>query len=171
MPSPRTKLIAALAVAGGLAAIGAGAIAQSHAEARPGFHLAQDGERGWRRGGGPHHMARVCDEERRSAWIDARIERVEGAVELSSEQEEAWAALTGAVRAASERVGLACAEAREAGRPQDAADRLARAETMLSTGLAVVQEVRPAFDGFYATLDDDQKATIDSMIRHRRHRG
>jgi hypothetical protein len=170
MSSPKAKLIVALAVAGGLGALGAGAIAQSDGEARPGFHLAHDGGHGWRRGGAPRHMARLCDEERRSGWIDARIERIESAVELTSEQTEAWAGLTEAVRAASERVGETCAEVREAGRPQNASDRLARAETVLSTGLAVVQEVRPAFDDFYATLDDDQKATIDGMIG-RGHRG
>jgi hypothetical protein len=169
MWSPKAKLIAALAVAGGLGALGAGAIAQPQGEARPGFQLAQDGGHGWhRRGGGPRHMARLCDEERRSDWIDARIERVEGAVELRSEQEEAWAGLTETVRAASARVGEACAEVTAAGRPQNASEHLARTETMLSTGLAIVQEVRPAFDDFYATLDDDQKATIDRMTRHGR---
>jgi hypothetical protein len=168
---PKAKLIAALVVAGGLGALGAAAIAQVHGGGPAGFHLARDGGHGWHgRGGGPRHLARLCDEERRSDWIEAGIERVEEAIELTSEQETAWGQLTGTVRSAGERVDQACAEAREAGRPQTASDRLARAEIMLSTGLAVVQEVRPAFDSFYATLDDEQKATIDGLMG-RGHRG
>jgi hypothetical protein len=30
--------------------------------------------------------------------------------------------------------------------------------------------VRPAFEAFYATLDDSQKATLEEVLAHRRRR-
>jgi hypothetical protein len=47
---------------------------------------------------------------------------------------------------------------------------LARVELMLSTGLDIIEGVRPAFEQFYAVLDDDQKAALDKLVsRHHRH--
>jgi hypothetical protein len=43
-------------------------------------------------------------------------------------------------------------------------------ELIFSTGLDIVQEVRPAFEQFYAVLDDDQRAALDKLAsRHHRH--
>jgi hypothetical protein len=40
---------------------------------------------------------------------------------------------------------------------------------MLSTGLEVVREVRPAFAAFYDSLDENQQEAIDKLMSHRRH--
>lgn len=46
--------------------------------------------------------------------------------------------------------------------PVSAAARLEAVETRLDAMLTAVKLVRPAFDAFYATLDEEQKARIDS---------
>jgi LTXXQ motif family protein len=125
---------------------------------------------GWHHGGerGGPMLGRLCS-DRREDWLDGRIDLVESFVEFTPEQQPAWAALTVALRAGSERVGAACAEL-SGTEPGGAGARLARLETMLQAGLDVVHTVRPAFDDFYARLDDDQRAAVDRLLE-RHHRG
>lgn len=120
---------------------------------------------------GPGHgfmMGRLCS-DRRSAWLDERIDLVESFVDFTAEQTPAWTALKEAVRAGSERIGEACSSLEEV---QDGpVGRLARMETMLAAGLDVVQGVRPAFEDFYAVLDEDQQAALDRLMERRGRRG
>ena len=68
-----------------------------------------------------------------------------------------------------ERVRAACDELDQAEDPMQAPDALARAESLLTAGLEVVREVRPAFDRFYATLSEEQQEALDQLVnRHRR---
>ena len=112
----------------------------------------------------------MCDEERRSDWIEVRLGLVESFADFNPEQAEAWTQLTEAVRAGSTKVGAACAEFEAEGPAENAPERLARAEAMMAAGLGIVQELRPAFDDFYAVLDDEQKAALDRVVTkwHRR---
>lgn len=150
---------------GGLAiAAGLGAAERFNAGGdRHGWH------HGWHHGagGGGPMLGRLCS-ERRDDWLDGRIDLVESFVEFTPEQQPAWDALTVALRSGSERLGAACADLAGAER-QDAGARLARLETMLQAGLDVVHTVRPAFDDFYAKLDDDQRAALDRLLEHRHH--
>jgi LTXXQ motif family protein len=109
----------------------------------------------------------VCSDAR-DEILEERLAFVESFVDFTDEQEPAWQQLTAAIRAGSAKVGEACAEL-EAPDPTAAA-HLARVELILSTGLDIVQRVRPAFEQFYAVLDDDQKAALDKLVsRHHRH--
>jgi hypothetical protein len=126
---------------------------------------------GWRHGWhGGHHgrfAEHVCSDARNEI-LEERLAFVESFVDFTDEQEPAWQQLTAAIRAGSAKVGEACA-ALEAPDPTAPA-HLARVELILSTGLDIVQQVRPAFDQFYAVLDDDQKAALDKLVsRHHRH--
>jgi hypothetical protein len=133
---------------------------------RPGMMWQAHGGRHWGGGawGGPH--GGFCAAAR-SERVEDMLGMVESFVTFTPEQAPAWAGLRDAVRAGSQRFDATCASLREAGEPGDPPARLARLELMLSAGLETLREVRPAFDAFYATLDERQKAAIDRLIAHR----
>lgn len=130
------------------------------------------GHGGRRHGHGRGHargMAMICSEGR-----DKRIEHglafVEGFVNFTPEQTTAWGELTDAVRAGSATIGEKCAEMEKTGMPESAPDRLQRFEALASTGLGILQRIRPAFERFYTTLSDKQKKAIDDLISRRGRR-
>lgn len=142
-------VLAVLVALGGTWLVGAALHAGE--SGRAGIHAARAGD--WHHGrdhGGM--MERLCS-ERRSDWLDDRIDFVESFVDFTPEQEPAWVALTAAVRGGGERIGEACGALEAAS--DDPTGRLARAEVMLEAGLDAVRAVRPAFEDFYAVLDDD----------------
>ena len=167
----KETLIVALSALAGVGTLGGALAAQAGPDVGAFMQIrGEGGGPGWGRhhGGGPGFV-RLCDEERRTAWIEDHVQLIESFAEFTPEQTEAWTALKAAVGTASERVGETCAELEAEGRPASTPERLARAETFLGTGLSVVQEIRPAFDGFYATLDEDQRQALDRLARrHRR---
>lgn len=125
---------------------------------------AHGGPWGGRQWGGPH--GGFC-----AAARGERVEDVLGLVEsfvtFRPDQQPAWERLRDAVRAGSQRFDATCAALRDAGEPGDPPARLARLEQMMATGLETLREVRPAFDAFYATLDERQKAAIDRLVERR----
>ncbi len=129
------------------------------------------GHGGWRHGRGHHArgMAMMCGEHR-----DQRIEHglafVEGFVNFTPEQTTTWGELTKEIRAGSATIGEKCDELEKAGEPESAPDRLQRFESMTTTGLGILQRIRPAFERFYASLSDKQKKAIDDLISHRGQR-
>lgn len=137
-----------------------------HAHERSGIHASRYG--GWHHGGDHGGMMERLCSERRGGWLDDRIELVESFVAFTPEQEPAWQGLTTAVRNGSERVGEACAALAATG-DDEPPGRLARVEVMLEAGLDLVRAVRPAFEDFYAVLDDGQKAALDRLIERRGH--
>jgi hypothetical protein len=122
---------------------------------------------GWHGGGRGRFAEHLCGDAR-DEILEDRLAFVESFVDFTDEQEPAWQQLTAAIRAGSAKVGEACTELEP---PDPTADaHLARVELILSTGLDIVQQVRPAFAQFYAVLDDDQKAALDRLVsRHHRH--
>lgn len=144
---------------------------------RPGWAAQAAAERDGRHGfGGRHHGApgrhfgRLCG-ERRDARLDDMIVFVESFANFTAEQAAAWNGLTAALRSGSDTIGAACDDLAAAGRPATAADKLARVEQMMEAGLVALRQVRPAFEDFYAVLDDEQKKAIDALASHhgRRH--
>ncbi|MDX1540727.1 MAG: Spy/CpxP family protein refolding chaperone [Geminicoccaceae bacterium] len=157
----------ALVVVGGLALLGvAGAALHAGERHGGGFHAAHFAGGHHGRGHGMM-MGRMCSDQR-AEWLDERIAVVESFVDFTPEQEPAWSALKESVRDGSERVGEACASLE--GAEDGPVGRLARMETMLAAGLDVVQGVRPAFEDFYAVLDEDQQAALDRLIERRGRR-
>ena len=123
---------------------------------------------GWH--GKRHHRGHghVCAGAR-GEKLEHAIDFVQSFVDFTPEQDTAWQDFTVSLKDGRERVRAACDELEQADDPLQAPDALARAESLLTTGLEVVRGVRPAFDRFYGTLDDDQKRALDQLVnRHRR---
>ena len=113
-------------------------------------------------------FARFCSDERVER-IDYAIEKVRREVNPTEAQLPAWNRLTEAVREGDLEIAARCDEFKDAGRAATAPEKLARAEAAMTTGLSIMETVRPALDDFYGTLSDEQKRTVDSMMKHRRH--
>jgi hypothetical protein len=114
-------------------------------------------------------LERLCSSQRDERLEDG-LSFVESFVDFTPEQTQAWTELATALRAGSASIGQTCGELGSLAIPEKAPDKLALVETMLTKGVAVLGQVRPAFATFYETLDDDQKQAIDRLAsrRHRR---
>lgn len=88
-----------------------------------------------------------------------RIDRIERAVQPTEAQRAALADLRAASAKAAEGIKSACP--REI--PLTSVQRLAFMEKRMEAMLAAIRTVRPAFEAFYATMNDEQKARIDAM--------
>lgn len=110
------------------------------------------GMMGW--GGG---MGAVCD-PRGAGLAEWRMERIERLVNPTDAQRAALNDLRTASTKAAEIVAAACP--REF--PASASARLELMEKRLDAMQQAIKTVRPAFDAFYATLNDEQKARINT---------
>jgi hypothetical protein len=160
-------LVAMAAVAATTLSIGSVAAVAETASATSGF--LSGGHHGWRHRGGGNRIAMLCG-PMRSEKVEHGIEFVESFMNFTTPQQQAWDSLASAIRAGDNSVGKACTDLKNEGKPKSATDKLALAETMLSTGLEVVTKVRPAFDTFYGTLNGKQQKALDNLMS-RRHRG
>ncbi|MDA1099443.1 MAG: Spy/CpxP family protein refolding chaperone [Proteobacteria bacterium] len=126
---------------------------------------------GWGHGGGRggRGMAHLCGPARGEKIAHA-ISFVDNFLTFTSPQQKAWEELAEALRAGDARIGVACEAFKDGKPPQSATAKLAMAESFLAAGLDVVQQVRPAFDRFYATLNDKQRKSLNDLLS-RRHRG
>lgn len=129
----------------------------SAAAASGGYH------RGHRRG----HGARMICSDRRAEKLEDAIGFAEVFFSFNQEQKSAWDGLAGALRSGSDTIGKHCETIKANAEKTSVTGKLAQVETMLTAGLEVVQKVRPAFDGFYATLDKNQQAALDKLIQRR----
>ena len=141
---------------------GPGALAAAHMAGGMGH-----GWRGKRHGGPGGHLCRVAKGER----LDGMITFVESFVSFTPEQDQAWQDLTAALRDSQAEVRGACDHLAQAEDPRRAPEALDRAETMLSTGLDAVRQIRPAFTAFYETLDERQREALDGLLTHRGRHG
>lgn len=90
-----------------------------------------------------------------AAW---RIDAIERAVRPTEAQRSAFDGLKDASNKAADIIAAACPRSF----PSSASARLAATESRLEAMLQAVKTVRPAFDAFYATLTDPQKARLDA---------
>ena len=152
------NLTLALATVAGIGLGAAGVATLDVAEAASGPH-------GWG-ARGSHGIVRFCAADR-AGRLDDMLSFADSFLRLDENQRPAWDGLAQSLRGANGRIDAACAELGD-GVGTSAPDRLAAIETLLGTGLDIVKEVRPAFDGFYATLDEDQKQALDRLMERRR---
>jgi LTXXQ motif family protein len=113
------------------------------------------GMMGW--GGGTGGMGAVCD-PRGAGLAEWRMERIERLITPNEAQRAALNDLRAASTKAAEIVATACP--REF--PESATARLELMEKRLDAMQQAIKVVRPAFDAFYATLNDEQKARINT---------
>ena len=88
-----------------------------------------------------------------------RIDRIESVVKPTDAQRTALNDLRTASTKAADALASACP--REV--PQTSTERLAFMEKRTDAMLQAIKTVRPAFEAFYATLNDDQKKRLDSI--------
>ena len=132
------------------------------------------GPHGWGRGMmmgpgmmGMGGMGAMCD-PRGAGLAEWRMERIERLVNPNDAQRAALDNLRNASAKAAEIVTAACP--REF--PASATGRLELMEKRLDAMQQAIKTVRPAFDAFYATLNDEQKARVNtSGPRHWGWRG
>lgn len=151
----RLALVVTAAAFAGMLAVGSG-----NAQMGPG------GGSGWGQGMmmGPGMMgggdrggrAGMCD-PRAAGMAEWRMERIERLIKPTDAQRTALEALRAASTKAAETVAAACPQEF----PASASARMAAMEKRMEAMLAAIKTVRPAFDGFYATLTDDQKKKLD----------
>ena len=87
-----------------------------------------------------------------------RMQRIEQLVKPTEAQKSALNDLRAASTKAAETIAAACPKEFPAG----ATARLELMEKRMEAMLAAIKTVRPAFDAFYKTLDDEQKAKLNA---------
>ena len=147
------KLLALIAVGGTL--LTAPALAQPGPSWGPGMMMGP-GMMGWGGGGGMAGFGGMCN-PRAAGLAEWRIARIERAVKPNESQRAALDALKTASTKAAEMISAACPQEIPASAPA----RLEAMEKRMETMLQAIKTVRPAFDAFYATLTDEQKAKLN----------
>jgi hypothetical protein len=105
-------------------------------------------------GGG---WGRMCD-PRAAGLAEWRVERIERVVKPAEAQRKGLDDLKTASTKAGEIVAAACPKEF----PASPTARLELMEKRMDAMLQAIKTVRPAFDTFYASLDDEQKARLTS---------
>lgn len=143
------------------AAIVAVSLACTAASAQPG---RGPGGSGWGPGMmmGPGMMGNrgfgfMCN-PRAAGFAEWRLQQIEQAVQPNEAQRVALNELKSASATAADLITTGC----PATPPAKSTERLAFMETRLAAMQQAVKTVRPAFDAFYAALDDQQKARLDA---------
>ena len=98
----------------------------------------------------------MCD-PRAAGLAGWRLRQVERAVNLSDAQRKSLDELQAASAKAAEAIAAACPTEI----PLTSTGRLAFMEKRVEAMLQAIKTVRPAFDAFYGSLDDEQKARLD----------
>ena len=86
------------------------------------------------------------------------MDRIERVVQPTAQQEKAFEALKAASTNAVGRLEAACLAAA----PQTPIDRIDAIQTRLRAMADAAESLRPALASFYATLDSEQKARLES---------
>jgi LTXXQ motif family protein len=89
------------------------------------------------------------------------LERIEAIVQPTQAQEAALAPLRDAIEKSEQRLNAVCAAAT----PQTPVGRLDAMQQRIETLLAAANDIRPALEAFYASLDSEQKAKFNRLSR------
>ncbi len=108
----------------------------------------------WGRGGG---AGGFCD-PRMAGLAGWRLDRIERAVQPTEGQRAALNDLRAASTKAAEAMAAACPSEF----PRNSAQRFAFMEKRMDAMLQSIKIVRPAFDAFYSSLSEEQKARFDA---------
>ena len=115
-------------------------------------------------GSGPHGYDALCNDDTEQRF-DQGARYVEERLDLRANQRDAWANLRSAAYQGMAELAERCDILSREG--VAAPERLARAEEALIAGTAALRAVRPAFDGFYSVLDEQQRRDLEAMVSHR----
>lgn len=96
---------------------------------------------------------------RAAGMAEWRANRIQSAIKLTDAQQEALKKLTEASAKAADALQAAC----PANVTSKALDRMAAMEKRAEASLQAIKTVRPAFEAFYNSLDEQQKTRLDSL--------
>jgi hypothetical protein len=136
------------------------------AEAQP-SNRGRDGSRQMMMGPGMmdrHEFGRLCS-PRAAGFAEWRLDRLERVVKPTDAQRAKLEEFKTASNKAAEAMRAAC----PADVPTSMVGRVEAMEKRLEAMLQAVKTVRPAFEAFYATLSDDQKASLNTRPRRHGH--
>jgi LTXXQ motif family protein len=136
------------------------------AEAQP-SDRGRDGDRHMMMGPGMmerHEFGRLCS-PRAAGFAEWRLDRLERTVKPTDAQRAKLDEFKAASNKAAEAMRAAC----PADVPTSMVGRVEAMEKRLEAMLQAVKTVRPAFEAFYATLSDDQKANLNTRPRRGGH--
>jgi len=119
-------------------------------------------------GGDGDKRGHGCDGEQ-SVKIEMMTLYIEDQLDLTEAQMPAWDAAVGAVESATDKRQAMCEAAEAEGKPETVVDALDRAEDRMQAGLETVTELRSAVGDLYQVLDDEQRTTLDAMVKDFRH--
>jgi hypothetical protein len=128
----------------------------------PGTMMGPGMMRGWGRG----DQRNFCNPGA-AGFSEWQYERIQRAVQLNDAQKKALDEVRAASAKAAEKIAASC----PAQFPASASARLTVMEKRMESMLEAVRTVKPAFEAFYATLDDKQKAALDNVETRRGWRG
>jgi len=89
------------------------------------------------------------------------------ALDLDAAQKEAWHQVEQELEQGMALLRDACAKFASNAAPATMPQRLAVMESAMAAGTETLRAVRPTFEAFYGTLDEEQRHKIDEMSRHR----
>jgi len=107
-------------------------------------------------------MAAFCG-PRAGDRLDETLTAFESFAKFEGQQQAAWVTLRDTLRQAQPQVQEICGEVREI-RDGNSVAKLQTVQEALTKAADVASKVQPAYAGFYATLDDAQKHTLDEMF-------
>lgn len=100
--------------------------------------------------------------ERIAQRAETRLARLELALALKPEQQDAWAQFKGAMLVRAKSAGERMAAFRQGDRPDTALERLQRMEEMSRVHQTELAETRRAVEAFYPRLSEAQKKVFDA---------
>ncbi len=103
-------------------------------------------------------MGRAICDPHAAGLAEWRVDTIERAIQPTDAQRLALTELKAASAKAADMISAACPR----DLPQSAPARLEAMEKRIDAMLEAVKTVRPAFDALYASLNDEQKARLDS---------
>jgi hypothetical protein len=122
-------------------------------------------------GGGGHDggmFGHQCDSER-AMKMQMMTLYVEDQLDLTDAQLPAWENTVGVLKNAAQERQAMCDALAQMGEPANVVEALDRAEAHMESGLATVSELKSAVSELYNVLDEDQRATLDAMMKNFRH--
>lgn len=160
--------LSAVAVTAAPSGSGPASAGASNGPAHHGFHKARGEGHGWgHHRGGPR--GGFCG-KRAGGPMERQLGLIEGLMDLSKDQQTALDELKTAMKSGHETIEKSCEARKDDGRPKTAIEGLNRFEEAISTRLAVMRTVKPAFEKFYGTLSEKQQKAVDDMFTRRGHR-
>jgi hypothetical protein len=101
-------------------------------------------------------VAALCD-PRAASFAQLPVDRIERAIQPTSQQEVAFEKLKAASASAAASLEASC----PAKMPETPLERVDAVEMRLDAMVRAAKDVRPALGAFYATLSDEQKARFN----------